>query len=85
MFGTYFYNESMRRMTIGFGQIFNNILIKRRDSAGNITQSIKVPVLHKVFDSTSDKSNMTLVLIVYIGSILILQYPQSFNFVHNYN
>jgi len=43
MFGTYFYNESMRRMTIGFGQIFNNIQIKRKDSNGNITQSIKVP------------------------------------------
>ena len=46
MFGTYFYNESMRRMTIGFGQIFNNILIKRRDSAGNISQSIKVPLAY---------------------------------------
>ena len=42
MFGTYFYNESMRRMTIGFGQIFNNIQIKRKDSNGNITQSIAV-------------------------------------------
>ena len=46
MFGNYFYNESMRRMTIGFGQIFNNIQIKRRDSAGNITQSIKVPLAY---------------------------------------
>ena len=46
MFGTYFYNESMRRMTIGFGQIFNNIVIKRRDSAGNISQSIKVPLAY---------------------------------------
>jgi len=46
MFGTYFYNESMRRMTIGFGQIFNNIQIKRRDSAGNITQSIRVPLAY---------------------------------------
>ena len=46
MFGNYFYNESMRRMTIGFGQIFNNIQIKRRDSAGNITQSIAVPLAY---------------------------------------
>ena len=43
MFGTYFYNESMRRMTIGFGQIFNNIQIKRKDSNGNVTQTIRVP------------------------------------------
>ena len=46
MFGTYFYNESMRRMTIGFGQIFNNIQIKRKDSSGNIVQSIKVPLAY---------------------------------------
>jgi len=43
MFGQYFYNESMRRMTIGFGQIFNNIQIKRKDSNGNVTQTIRVP------------------------------------------
>ena len=36
----------MRRMTIGFGQIFNNIQIKRKDSNGNITQSIKVPLAY---------------------------------------
>ena len=46
MFGTYFYNESMRRMTIGFGQIFNNIQIKRKDSNGNVTQSIRVPLAY---------------------------------------
>ena len=36
----------MRRMTIGFGQIFNNIQIKRKDSNGNITQSIRVPLAY---------------------------------------
>ena len=46
MFGTYFYNESMRRMTIGFGQIFNNIQIKRKDSSGNVVQSIRVPLAY---------------------------------------
>jgi hypothetical protein len=46
MFGNYFYNESMRRMTIGFGQIFNNIQIKRKDSSGNVTQSIRVPLAY---------------------------------------
>ena len=44
MFGTYFYNESMRRMTIGFGQIFNDITIKRKNSSGQVVQSIKVPL-----------------------------------------
>ena len=46
MFGKYFYNESMRRMTIGFGQIFNNIQIKRKDSSGNVVQSIRVPLAY---------------------------------------
>ena len=46
MFGTYFYNESMRRMTIGFGQIFNNVQIKRKDGNGNVVQSIRVPLAY---------------------------------------
>ena len=46
MFGTYFYNESMRRMTIGFGQIFNNVQIKRKDSNGSVVQSIRVPLAY---------------------------------------
>ena len=44
MFGKYFYNEGMRRMTIAFGQIFNNIQIKRKDSSGSVVQSIRVPL-----------------------------------------
>ena len=46
MFGNYFYNESMRRMTIAFGQIFNNIQIKRKDSSDNVIQSIRVPLAY---------------------------------------
>ena len=46
MFGNYFYNESMRRMTIAFGQIFNNIQIKRKDSNDNVVQSIRVPLAY---------------------------------------
>ena len=46
MFGQYFYNESMRRMTIGFGQIFNNIQIKRKDDTGKVIQTIRVPLAY---------------------------------------
>ena len=46
MFGTYFYNESMRKMTIAFGQIFNNIQIKRKDSNGTVIQTIRVPLVY---------------------------------------
>ena len=46
MFGTYFYNESMRRMTVAFGQLFNNIQIKRTDSNDTVIQSIRVPLAY---------------------------------------
>ena len=46
MFGYYFYIESMRRMTIGFGQIFNNIQIKRKNDAGKVIQTIRVPLAY---------------------------------------
>ena len=46
MFGNYFYNESMRRMAIGFGQIFNNIQIKRKDDTGKVIQTIRVPLAY---------------------------------------
>ena len=46
MFGNYFYNESLRRMTIAFGQIFNNIQIKRKNSSGSVIQSIRVPLAY---------------------------------------
>src|SRR6056300_838834 len=46
MFGNYFYNESMRRMTVAFGQLFNNIQIKRKDSSDTVIQSIRVPLAY---------------------------------------
>ena len=46
MFGKYFYNESMRRMTIAFGQLFNKIQVRRKDSSGNVVQSIAVPLAY---------------------------------------
>ena len=44
MFG-HFYNQGMRKMTIAFGQIFNNIQIKRQGSDSTI-QSIRVPLAY---------------------------------------
>ena len=46
MFGNYYYNESMRKMTVAFGQLFNNIQIKRKDSTGAVVQSIRVPLAY---------------------------------------
>jgi len=36
----------MRRMTIGFGQIFNNIQIKRKNDTGKVIQTIRVPLAY---------------------------------------
>jgi hypothetical protein len=36
----------MRKMTIAFGQIFNNIQIKRKDSNGTVIQTIRVPLAY---------------------------------------
>ena len=45
MFGRYSYNQTLRKMTIAFGQIFNNIQIKRTGSDSTI-QSIRVPLAY---------------------------------------
>jgi len=42
----YFYHEIFRRTIIGFGTLFNNILVKRLDSDGNIVTEIKVPLAY---------------------------------------
>ena len=46
MLGDYFYHESLRKIIIAFGTIFNNIHIHRKDSNGNVVQSIKVPLAY---------------------------------------
>jgi hypothetical protein len=46
MLGTHFYNESIRRTIIGFGTLFNNIELQRKDSAGAVKQTIKVPLAY---------------------------------------
>ena len=46
MFGKYFYNEGLRKVTVAFGAIFNKIQIQRKDSSGNVVQSIMVPLAY---------------------------------------
>ena len=46
MFGTHFYNQSLRRLTIAFGQIFNNIIIQQKSGTGAITKRIRVPLAY---------------------------------------
>ena len=46
MLGKHFYHESLRKVVVAFGTIFNNITIHRTDSSGNVVQSLKVPLAY---------------------------------------
>ena len=46
MFGKHFYHESLRKVVVAFGTIFNNITIHRTDSNNNVVHSIKVPLAY---------------------------------------
>ena len=46
MFNDYFYNEGLRKLTVAFGTIFNNIQVKKADANGTSIQSIRVPLAY---------------------------------------
>lgn len=46
MFSHEFQHETIRKLVIVFGTLFNNIVINRRTSAGVIDQRIKVPIAY---------------------------------------
>ena len=46
MLGQQFYHETMRKVVVAFGTIFNNINIVRVNNSGAVTQSMKVPLAY---------------------------------------
>ena len=55
MFGTYFYNETIRRSVSIFGTLFNNIKVKKTKSDGTVLTEQLVPISYfktKVFTKT---------------------------------
>tara|TARA_B100001540_G_C15679902_1_gene584305 strand:- start:115 stop:915 length:801 start_codon:yes stop_codon:yes gene_type:complete len=46
MLGQQFYHETMRKVIVSFGTMFNDISIVRKDNSGNITQQMKVPLAY---------------------------------------
>ena len=46
MLGTQFYHETIRNVVVGFGTIFNNIQLVRKDNSGVIQQTMKVPLAY---------------------------------------
>jgi len=46
MLGQQFYHETMRKVVVAFGSIFNNIHLVRKDSSGTVVQTMKVPLAY---------------------------------------
>ena len=46
MLGQQFYHETMRKVVVAFGTIFNNINIVRKNNSGTIIQKMKVPLAY---------------------------------------
>ena len=46
MLGQQFYHETMRKVIVAFGTMFNNVSIVRKNNSGVVTQSMKVPLAY---------------------------------------
>ena len=46
MLGTQFYHETIRKVVVAFGTMFNNISLVRKNNSGTIIQSMKVPLAY---------------------------------------
>ena len=46
MFGTSTYHQTLRKMVIAFGSLFNDISVKRTNSSGAVIETLKVPVAY---------------------------------------
>ena len=46
MFGTSTYHQTIRKMVVAFGTLFNDISIKRTNSSGQVIETLKVPVAY---------------------------------------
>ena len=46
MLGQQFYHETIRKVIVSFGTMFNDIQLVRKDNSGSITQSMKVPLAY---------------------------------------
>lgn len=45
MFG-HFYNESLRKLTVAFGSLFNEIYVERKNADGTINSKLKIPLIY---------------------------------------
>ena len=63
MLGQSFYHETMRKVIVAFGSMFNEISIVRKNNSGVITQTMKVPLAYgprqKFLVRLNDDPNLT--------------------------
>lgn len=62
MFGNYFYHERIRRSVAIFGRVFNDIYVLRKNSAGSVISTVKVPLSYapknKFIDRIREQSDL---------------------------
>lgn len=46
MFGTSTYHQTLRKMVIAFGSLFNDISVKRTNNSGAVIETLKIPVAY---------------------------------------
>ena len=63
MFGTYFYNETIKRCVSVFGTLFNNIDVKKIKSDGTVLTQFRVPISYgpkqKFLDRLAEEPNLS--------------------------
>jgi hypothetical protein len=55
MLGHDYYHETLRKYVIYFGTLFNDLRVKRRNTAGNVIQNINVPVTYAPREKMTSK------------------------------
>jgi hypothetical protein len=55
---TQYYNESIRKLVIAFGSLFNNIKIAKKDSGGSVLENIRVPLAYGPKEKFIQRINM---------------------------
>ena len=63
MFGTYFYNETIKRCVSVFGTLFNNVDVKKIKSDGTVVSQFRVPISYgpkqKFLDRLAEEPNLS--------------------------
>ena len=63
IFGSQFYHQTLRRYIVAFGNMFNDMTVQRLDKAGNVIQTIGVPITYgpkeKMIARASADPNLT--------------------------